>query len=160
MPADSGRYPGAVFEHLAGPGGIGFEQGLGAERPLPRRWLERWRPAEGKHRRAGLERNGVPAHLRVAHENVCARTGLELVAVEGEARAAGVYEVELLVAGVSRLVVRLDDVLPGRSRGIGIAAERPNVEVSAHRAPGQRIGSGNGLQLVEAGYRVAHRATP
>jgi hypothetical protein len=84
---------------------------------------------------------------------------LELLAVEGEARTAGVYEVQLLMARVARLVVGLDDILSGSGRRICIAAECPEVEVSADWTPGQRTGSGDGLDVLKSGYRIAHRAT-
>ena len=67
----------------------------------------------------------MPVHRGVPHVDVCAGAGLELLAVEGEPDAAGMDEVQLLVARAPGLVVRLDDILSGHGRGVGVAAEGP-----------------------------------
>ena len=73
-----------------------------------------------------------------------------LLAVEDEAGAPTRDEVELLVAELRALSVRLDDVDACLLGGVGIGAEGVDPEREPDRAPGQRAGAGDGRDLVES----------
>src|SRR3954452_16356265 len=70
------------------------------------------------------------------------------------------HEVQLLVAGVRGLVVRLDDGVSGRCRRVRVAAERPHVEMRADRSPRQGAWARKGLEILEPCHRVAHPQQP
>ena len=126
------------------------DQRGGAERPLPRRGLERRRTAEAEHRRPRLRGHRVPVRGRVGDEHVRPRRRVVGVAVDRECRPPGRDEVQLLVGESRVLGVRLDDVLPRLAGGVGVAAERAHPEREPDRMPGQAAGAGDRVELVEA----------
>ena len=148
-----------LSEDLARPRRIASYQRGGAERPLPRRGLERRRTAEAEHRRPRLRRHRVPVRRRIGDEHVSPRRRVVGVAVDRECRPAGRDEVQLLVGEVRILGVRLDDVLARLAGGVGVAAERAHPERHPDRMPGQAPGAGNRLELVEVDDLRRARAT-
>src|SRR5262249_22858325 len=81
---------------------------------------------------------------------------LVLVAAHREARAAAEHEVDLLV--LQRLLRMLfDDLAACLARGVGVDAERADVETPAHRVPDEPVGHLDRVQLVEV--RDAHRVS-
>jgi hypothetical protein len=72
-----------------------------------------------------------------------------LLAVEDELGASFGDEVELLVAELRALGVRLDDVDAGLLGGIGVRAERLDPEREPDRTPSQRPRAWDRLDLLE-----------
>jgi hypothetical protein len=77
------------------------------------------------------------------------------LAVERERGRAARDEVQLLVAG-ALLGVRLDDVVAGVLRHVGVGAERADPELVPDRQPAQRARAGERLDVFEAGDLPAH----
>src|SRR3954453_7061440 len=140
----------ALLEQLAGRLRIGLLQARRAERPLPRRRLEHRRAAEAQHRRARLLGDGMAVRRGIGHEDVGAGRAIVLLAVEDELRLAARDEVELLVPQLRALGMRLDDVDPRFLSRVRIRPERLDAERQPDRAPGQRPGPGNRLDVLEA----------
>ena len=123
--------------------------------PLRAGRLERRRTAHRQHKRVRLggDRGAVGAG---AHQHDRARTRIEIVAIDREARAAAEHHVELLVAAaVGRLVVRLDHRLAGGLGAVGRDADRPDAKQRSQWVPSESGGKINRLDLVDCGYGVA-----
>jgi hypothetical protein len=95
---------------------------------------------ERENRRACLERGEAADDPRLSDEDERARACLELLVADPDARAPARDEVELLVPGKRRVVVRplgvlVDDLLPGLGRDERVDGELPDPEVVADLLP-------------------------
>ncbi len=124
---------------------IAADQRAGAERPLPRRGLERRRPAEAEHGGARLRGHRVAVGRGIGDEHVRARRRVVGLAVDRERRPAGRDEVQLLVGEVGVFGMRLDDVLAGLAGRVRVVpnARTPSVSRTGCqvRLPGPGIAS-------------------
>jgi hypothetical protein len=91
----------------------------------------------------------VAVRRRVWHEDIGPGLDLVLLAVEDELGASFGDEVELLVAELRALGVRLDDVDPGLLGGIGVRAKRLDLEREPDGTPSQGPRAWNRLDLLE-----------
>jgi len=91
----------------------------------------------------------VAVRRRVWHEDIGPGVDLVLLAIEDELGAPFGDEVELLVAELRALGVRLDDVDPGLLGGIGVRAERLDPEREPDGTPSQRPRAWDRLDLLE-----------
>jgi hypothetical protein len=91
----------------------------------------------------------VAVRRRVWHEDIGPGVDLVLLAIEDELGAPFGDEVELLVAELRALGVRLDDVDPGLLGRIGVRAERLDPEREPDGTPSQRPRAWDRLDLLE-----------